>query len=184
CTICAAVHLPGGARCQSASGRPARSPSTRSGIAPNVAWSARMPKIVRMNLLRRYPIAFTLMALVIVSALAPLPPLVDAVTGAPPYDVDLVRPATYTLLAPLSDVLDALTFLSMGRAWWFLLVWVIGLAAWGVARSGSRRRRLLRASLGPLAVVALGVAAVLLPRPVVQLAPADSTLTVIDYHAH
>ena len=143
-----------------------------------------MPKIVRMNLLRRYPIAFTLMALVIVSALAPLPPLVDAVTGAPPYDVDLVRPATYTLLAPLLDVLDALTFLSIGRAWWFLVVWVIGLAAWGVARSGPRRRRLLRASLGPLAVVALGVAAVLLPRPVVQLAPADSTLTVIDYHAH
>ena len=101
-----------------------------------------MPKIVRMNLLRRYPIAFTLMALVIVSALAPLPPLVDAVTGAPPYDVDLVRPATYTLLAPLSDVLDALTFLSMGRAWWFLLVWVIGLAVWGVARSGSRPRPL------------------------------------------
>ena len=92
-----------------------------------------MPKIVRMNLLRRYPIAFTLMALVIVSALAPLPPLVDAVTGAPPYDVDLVRPATYTLLAPLLDVLDALTFLSIGRAWWFLVVWVIGLAAWGVA---------------------------------------------------
>ena len=102
-----------------------------------------MPKIVRMNLLRRYPIAFTLMALVIVSALAPLPPLVDAVTGAPPYDVDLVRPATYTLLAPLLDVLDALTFLSIGRAWWFLVVWVIGLAAWGVARSGPRRRRLL-----------------------------------------
>src|SRR5947208_6675702 len=83
--------------------------ANRSSVtAPNnVAWSARMPKIVRMNLLRRYPIAFTLMALVIVSALAPLPPLVDAVTGAPPYDVDLVRPATYTLLAPLSDVLDA-----------------------------------------------------------------------------
>src|SRR3989440_435777 len=77
--------------------------ANRSSVtAPNnVAWSARMPKIVRMNLLRRYPITFTLLALV-----------------------------------------------------------------------------------GPLAVVALGVAAVLLPRPVVQLAPADSTLTVIDYHAH
>src|SRR5207237_5027218 len=180
-TICSGCHLPGGARFHSASDRPAKGPSTTSGMAANrssvtapnnVAWSARMPKIVRMKLLRRYPITFTLLALVIISALAPLPPLVDAVTGAPPYDVDLVRPASYTLLAPLSDVLDALTFLSMGRAWWLLLVWVIGLAVWGVARSGSRPRRLLRASLGPLAVVALGVAAVLLPRPVVQLAPA------------
>src|SRR5437763_1602762 len=116
------VRLPGRPRCQSASDRPARGPSTTSGMAANrssvmapnnVAWSARIPKIVRMNLLRRYPIAFTLMALVIVSALAPLPPLVDAVTGAPPYDVDLVRPATYTLLAPSLDVLDALTFLSI-----------------------------------------------------------------------
>jgi len=143
-----------------------------------------MPKIVRMNLLRRYPITCTLMALVLVSALAPLPPLVDAVSGVPPYDADLVRPALYTLLAPLSDVLDALTFLSLGRAWAFLLVWVIGLAVWGLWRSGPPRRRVLRATLGPLAVFGLGVAAVLLPRPVVRLAPADSTLTVIDYHAH
>src|SRR5256714_3493682 len=143
-----------------------------------------MPKIVRMNLLRRYPITCTLLALLLVSALAPLPPLVDAVSGAVPYDVDLVRPALYTVLAPLSDVLDALTFLSLGRAWAFLLVWVIGLAVWGLSRSGPPRRRLLRATLGPLAVVVLGVTAVLLPRPVVRLVPADSTLTVIDYHAH
>jgi len=149
-----------------------------------VAWSARMPKIVRMNLLRRYPITCTLIALLIVSALAPLPPLVDAVSGAPPYDADLVRPAAYTLLAPLSDILDTLTFLSIGRAWAFLLVWAIGLAVWGLAGSGPPRRRLLRATLGPLAVVVLGVAAVLLPRPVVRLVPADSTVTVIDYHAH
>src|SRR5207237_10130371 len=115
---------------------------------------------------------------------APLPPLVDAVSGAPPYDADLVRPVLYTLLAPLSDVLDALTFLSVGRAGAFLPVWVIGLAVWGLWRSGPPRRRLLRATLGPLAVLGLGVAAVLLPRPVARLARADSTLTVIDYHAH
>ena len=143
-----------------------------------------MPKIVRMNLLRRYPITCTLLALVLVSALAPLPPLVDAVSGAPPYDVDLVRPATYTVLAPLSDVLDALTFLSLGRAWWFLLTWIVALSVWGLLRAGPPRRRVLRATLGPLGVVVLGLAAVLVPRPVLRLVPADSTLTVIDYHAH
>src|SRR5256714_10189641 len=128
-----------------------------------------MPKIVRMNPLRRYRIACTRLALVLVSALAPLPPLVDAVSGMPPFDADLVRPVSYTLLAPLSDVLDALTFLSMGRAWWFLLVWIIGLAAWGLSRSDTPRRRLRRAALGPLAVVAVGVAAGPLPRPVARL---------------
>ena len=36
------------------------------------------------------------------SALAPLPALVDAVSGAPLADVDLVRPTLYTLLAPVT----------------------------------------------------------------------------------
>src|SRR2546426_11625503 len=51
-----------------------------------VALIAVMPKIVRMNLLRRHPIAFVLLALVVVSAIDPLPALVDAATGAPPAD--------------------------------------------------------------------------------------------------
>ncbi|PYO40013.1 MAG: hypothetical protein DMD33_19135 [Gemmatimonadetes bacterium] len=137
-----------------------------------------------MNLLRRYPIAFALLALVLVSALSPFPPLVDAVTGAPPLDADLVRPTLYTLLAPVSNLLDALTFLSLERAKAFLITWVAALALWGLTRRGSLGRRLVAAALGPLIVVPLGVAAVLLPRPVVRLVAADSTITVIDYHAH
>src|SRR5207244_10740394 len=46
------------------------------------------------------------------------------------------------------------------------------------------RRRLIVAARGSLAVPLLGVAAVILPRPVPRLVAADSTLTVIDYHAH
>src|SRR2546430_12189221 len=67
-----------------------------------VASGTLIPKIVRVNLLRRYPIALTLIALLLLAALGPSPPLVDAVTGAPPADVDLVRPPLYTLLAPVS----------------------------------------------------------------------------------
>jgi len=137
-----------------------------------------------VNLLRRHPIALALIALLLVSALRPLPPLVDAVTGAPPADVDLVRPTLYTLLAPVSNVLDALTFLSLDRVKAFLITWVAALALWGLLRRGSLRRRLVVAVLAPLAVILLGVAAVLLPRPVPRLVAADSTLTVIDYHAH
>ncbi len=137
-----------------------------------------------MNLLRRHPIALALIALVLLSALSPLPPLVDAVSGAPPPDADLLRPTLYTVLAPLSNMLDALTFLSVGRAKAFLMFWVPALAVWGLLRRASLLRRLAAAALGVLAVVLLGVAAVLLPRPVPRLVAADSTLTVIDYHAH
>ena len=135
-------------------------------------------------MLRRHPIALALIALLLVSALRPSPPLVDAVTGAPPADVDLVRPMLYTLLAPVSNVLDALTFLSRERAIAFLVIWVPALALWGLLRPGSPRRRLVAAVLAPLAVILLGGAAVLLPRPVPRLVAADSTLTVLDYHAH
>src|SRR2546422_5865548 len=158
-----------------------RSPVSRRAT---VASGTLIPKIVRVNLLRRHPIAFALMALVLLSALAPLPPLLDAVSGAPPGDVDLVRPTLYTLLAPISNVLDALTFLSLERAKALLLGWTGVLVLWGLLRRGTLRRRVIAALLGPLAVVLLGVAAVLLPRPVARLVAADSTLTVIDYHAH
>ncbi len=140
-----------------------------------------------MNLLRRHPIALALVALVLLSAFAPLPALVDAVSGTPPPDADLVRPAAYTLFAPLSDVLDALTFLSLERARAFLIAWMGILAVWGFARprgGSSLLRRLACAALGALIVPLGGVAAVLLPRPVPRLVTADSTVTVIDYHAH
>ncbi len=143
-----------------------------------------IPKIVRVNLVRRHPTALALVALVLLSALFPLPSLVDAVSGAPPPDADLVRPTLYTVLAPLSNVLDALTFLTLGRAQALLLTWMVGLALCGWLRHGPVRRRLLAAALGFLAVPLIGLAAALLPRPVPRLVVADSNIAVIDYHAH
>jgi len=134
--------------------------------------------------LRRHPIAFLLLALVIAGALAPLGPLVDVASGSPPGDVALVLPAGYLALAPLSNLLDALTFLSVERAPWALGAWLFGLTWWGVLSAGSRRRRLARAVAGPVSLVALAAAAAALARPVPRLAPDDSGLTVIDYHAH
>jgi hypothetical protein len=46
------------------------------------------------------------------------------------------------------------------------------------------RRRLWRATLGPVLLVTLCIATVALPRPVPRLTVEDSSLTVIDYHAH
>ena len=140
-----------------------------------------------MNFLRRHPLALTLTILVIAGAFVPLPAVVDAVTGAPAGDVDLSRPALYVLIAPLSNLLDAVTFLSMSRAIWFLVSWVVVLGGLGAILPGSAVRRVFRALLGILAPLAVAAAAVLLPRPVPSLVTSELTeggLTIVDYHSH
>ncbi len=137
-----------------------------------------------MNPLRRYPISIVLIVLLLWSATCTLPALVDVATGSLLTTADLTRPMGYIVFAPLSDVLDALTFLSLDRARWLLLTWGLGLALVGVLRSGTMRQRLSRFILGPTLVVALAAATVALPRPVPRLTVDDPSLTVIDYHAH
>ncbi|HEX9217070.1 MAG TPA: hypothetical protein VF864_08855 [Gemmatimonadales bacterium] len=140
-----------------------------------------------MNLLRRHPVAIALVVLLLLTAIHPLPALVDAVTGSGPGDADLDRPILYVVFAPLSDTLDALTFFSLPRAEWALAVWGLLLAAWGAVRASSdslsSRRVVASASLGPAALVLLALAALMLPRPVPRLV-SDGPGTVIDYHAH
>src|SRR5690242_21822605 len=108
----------------------------------------------------------------------------DAVTGAAPANADLTRPLWYVIFAPLSDTFDALTFLSLGRAQALLITWALGLGAWGALRRGTVRERVRRGLLGPVLVLLTAVGTVVLPRPVPALVTADSSATVIDYHAH
>jgi len=133
----------------------------------------------------RHLIAFLLAGAVLVSARSAVPPVVDAVTGAAPGgDVELVRPLGYVLAAPLSNVLDALTFLSVARAQALVATCLALLALAGLLRRGVWRRRLLRAVLWPFGFVALAAAAVLLPRPAPRLVRIDPAAAVIDYHVH
>jgi len=144
-----------------------------------------------VNLLRRHPVAITLLLLLLITAIHPLSPLVDAVTGSVPGDADLDRPILYVMFAPLSTTLDALTFFSLARAEWALAVWILALGAWGALQGWatplSWQRRAVRGSIGPALVILLVLAAVVLPRPVPRLvtdAGAGGGGTVIDYHAH
>src|SRR3989442_9611878 len=141
-----------------------------------VACFAFIPRMVRVTCLRRHPIACALLLLVLLSALDPLPPLVDVVSGAPPGDAELSLPVWYVVLAPASNTLDALTFLSLDRARWLLAVWVVALAAWGYLQSGTRRRRVARALAAALVPFVAGAAAALLPRPAARLSAADSSV--------
>ena len=139
-----------------------------------------------MNLLRRHPVAITLVVLLLLTAIHPLPALVDAVTGSA-GDADLDRSILYVMFAPLSNALDALTFFSLSRAIWALVVWMLILGAWGAVRASSdslsRRAVVLSGLAGPALLVLLVVAALVLPRPVPRLVN-DGPGTVIDYHAH
>ncbi|OLC03856.1 MAG: hypothetical protein AUH46_04850 [Gemmatimonadetes bacterium 13_1_40CM_70_15] len=137
-----------------------------------------------MSLVRRHPIALALTTLLVLSALWPLPSLLDAVTGAPPGDADLTRPFLYLLMAPLTNLLDALTFLSLARAQALVATWMVALALWGLLRPGSWRLRMGRAALGIGTILFLVGATLALPRPVPRLVTADSSAVVLDYHAH
>ena len=140
-----------------------------------------------MNYLRRHPLALTVTILVLAGAFVPLPAVVDAVTGAPAGDAELSRPLLYLVVAPLSDLLDAVTFLSMSRAIWFLVSWVVVLGGLGLLLPGSRGRRMLRTVLGVLVPFVVAAAAVLLPRPVPALTTSElpeGGLRIVDYHSH
>ena len=137
-----------------------------------------------MRVLARHPFAWLLLVLVIASAFASLPPIVDAVTGAVPGDASLARPVLYVAFAPASNLLDALTFLTLERAQALLATWTIALALWGALAGGTWLRRLVRVLLAPVVVLALAAAAVLLPRPVPALETGDEDATIIDFHAH
>ena len=133
--------------------------------------------------MRRHLLALTLAALVLVSGLWSLPPLVDAVTGSVPGEADLVRPFLYVALAPVSNLLDTLTFFSLDRALVFAVVWALVLGVWAAWRPSVWWRRLLRGAAGVLVIVVLAAAAVLAPRPVPYVV-ATGSVTVLDYHAH
>jgi hypothetical protein len=137
-----------------------------------------------VTFLRRHLVALVLGLAVILSARTALPALTDAVTGAPAGNAQLARPVLYVALAPLSNTLDALTFLSLDRARDLAATWIVFLALLGLLLPGTRRRRVVRALAGVAGFLAIVTAAVLLPRPVPRLVAESGDVTVLDFHAH
>ena len=137
-----------------------------------------------VRFVRRHILAIAPALLILAGAVWSLPPLVDAVTGALPGEAVLTRPFLYVVLAPISNALDALTFLSLERAYSFVAVWTIVLVVWSLWKPVPWWRRGIRA-VGAIAAVALALlAAVLAPRPVPFVRPTGSGQTILDYHAH
>ena len=120
-------------------------------------------------------------------------PVRDAVTLGRVNEVTLRLPAGYLLLAPLSNVLDTLTLMSVRQHIAVVLTVIVVYAVWwwGAGRRGlaqalpARRalRELARIGVGLVILLALYAAAAVLPRPMARL-DASSDVMAVDFHAH
>ena len=143
--------------------------------------------------LRPYWAVLTVAILVLASAPFAIAPVRDAVTLGPVSEVALRRPAAYVALAPMSDVLDLLTLLSLRQHGALLLTLLLGYAIWWRWRGrvipvtvapGRRSVRIaVRLSLALFAVLAVYGAGMLARRPMAALDVAPDVVAV-DFHAH
>lgn len=122
------------------------------------------------------------------AGLTPMAPLRDAVTLAPfspASGVRLVTSPAFVALAPLNNILDALSLLSLRQHLALLTTVVAVYAAWRLARRRGGWLAELRAA-GILVITLLVVYAtgVLVPRPMAALAVQDPDAVIVDFHSH
>jgi hypothetical protein len=145
-------------------------------------------KLLQSRIFRnlRWPLLLT--AAVLLSAAEPRGSLIVLGADRIPPSVTLVRPVAYTLLAPVSDVLDVISLMSVRQHYSFVAFVLITYIFWRATRLARRPRRILKetAAAGLLAggIAGLYVAAALLPRPVAGLRIGDPDLLAIDFHSH
>lgn len=165
-----------------------RDAAPHTSLAPARARSAAALQRLR-------PLWAPLLILVLVLASGPFATgaVRDAATLGEIPEARLVRPVGYLLMAPVSNVLDVLTLLSVRQHVALLLTLLLGYAAWWAMRgrhlldrAAPRRRavqavvRVATALLALLSVYAFGI---LFPRPKAALETGPDIL-VVDFHAH
>jgi hypothetical protein len=132
------------------------------------------------------PLAVT--AVVLLSSAFAVQPVRDAATLADVAEAYLVRPVSYVALAPLSNVLDTLTLLSVRQHIALVVGLIVLFSAWRIVRSvrgTSSGRSHLLASLSLIVALLLAyVAAALLPRPMASLVSDNANILIADFHSH
>ena len=161
----------------------------------DVASRADNPVVRRLARFRGLPwVALTVVALLALSAAFARDPLRDAATLLPLPEATLHRPASYLLIAPVSNILDTLTLLSVRQHIALLLTLLLGWTLWwwwrlpelDVAINPARRAVRVAARVGIALVLLIGLyaAMVLFPRPMAVLDTAGPDLVAIDFHTH
>lgn len=119
-------------------------------------------------------------------------PLRDVVTGQVPAGVRLETGPLYVLTAPLGNIWDTLTFMTVGQHYAVPITLILIFAAWRLFRRGRRRLGVVRRVAVELGVSALAFVGLLLfyawgavgPRPMAALAVDDPDVVVVDFHSH
>jgi hypothetical protein len=150
-------------------------------------------RLERLRPLRPWWGLLLLALLILGSAPFAIAPIRDAATLETVTEAALRRPAGYVLLAPLSNVLDLLTLLSVRQHIALLLTLAVAYAVWWWLRGrtvpptvtpGRRAARLAaRIGLAILALLAVYFGGALLPRPMAGL-EVGPNIVAIDFHAH
>lgn len=103
----------------------------------------------------------------------------------------LVRPVAYVVLAPVCDILDALTLLSVEQTLALIASLALVYATWRTVRrgrGGSLIRRIARevacALVALMLLVGVYAVGVLAPRPMAALRLDDADLIAVDFHSH
>jgi hypothetical protein len=129
-------------------------------------------------------------AALVVTAVFSLSPLVDLARPASPVTASLRTSLAYELIAPVSNILDALTLLAPVQYWATFALCVIAFFGHWTYRSAQSRAgfvagRLARAGLvfigGTIAIVGVMLVAT---RPMTSLALHDPQLIAVDFHSH
>jgi hypothetical protein len=161
--------------------------------ADSLPWYRGAPLGRLRPLLPFAPLILTAL-LVLGSAPFALDPIRDAATLDRISEVSLRRPPLYVLIAPVSDVLDLLTLLSVRQHVALLLTLLLCFALWWRLRRrgvmpvtvapGRRAARIaVRIGLPLLAVASVYVAGVMLPRPMAAL-DVGPDIIAVDFHSH
>ena len=115
-------------------------------------------------------------------------PVRDAATLADVAEAYLMRPVLYVALAPLSNVLDTLTLLSVRQHIALAVGLIVLFGVWRIARArwgGATRRNHFTAALAfALGIVVAYVATAALPRPMAALVSDNANILVVDFHSH
>lgn len=140
---------------------------------------------------RSHGLPLSLIALLAASALLRRPALQDAVRPGGEVGAELEQPAAYVLTAPLGNLLDTLSLLSLEQHMALLLTGLVGFGIWRASqRSGPRsaaRRLLVEAGAGAAflgASLTVYAAVALFPRPMAKLSVHDPDVVVVDFHSH
>lgn len=138
---------------------------------------------------RRHPVATAVTTLIVIGALFG-PSALATPTGEVP-DATLDVGWGYVLMAPVANVLDTLSVLTLGQHYAVLATLILVYAAWRIVRPRPRRGWVRRVGIevGVALLALLGLAAfygygMVGPRPMAAIDPGDADVVVLDVHSH